>query len=184
MKHRKLTFEELKKLSLDTDSLASVTRNPVYFVLENIRSLYNVGAVFRTADALRVEELILTGYTGRPPRKEIDKVALGSVDSVSWSGFDDTLSALNDLRKKGVQIVALEQTVDSIDFYAFEFKFPVAIVLGNEYEGIDQMTLDQCDACVEIPMLGVKQSLNVSTACGIVGYEMLRRIRNDHTGLL
>ncbi len=177
MPHRKLTFEELQDISKKNKNLVSEERNDIYVILENIRSLYNVGSVFRTADALRIKELILTGYTGRPPRKEIDKVALGSVKSVPWSSYEDAVTALRELKERGIKVVALEQTVDSVDFHEYEFDFPVALVFGNEFDGVKQETLDECDACVEIPMLGEKQSLNVSTAFGIVGYELYRRIK-------
>lgn len=177
--HRKLTYDELKQASVDPESMDTIARNPIYVVLENVRSLFNVGSIFRTADALRVEQMMLTGFTGRPPRKEIDKVALGSVDSVPWKSFKSTAEAISELKNSGTKIIALEQTVDSIDFQAYSFQFPSAIVLGNEFEGVEQATLDLCDDCIEIPMLGTKQSLNVGTAFGIIGYEMLRRLRGQ-----
>jgi len=179
MQHRKLTFEELQDKSLDRSALKKMPRSPVYIILENVRSLYNVGSVFRTADGLRIEQLILTGYTGRPPRKEIDKVALGAVESVPWVAYEDSSSAIRALHNRGVQVVALEQTESSIDFQEFTYRFPLAVVMGNEFDGILQETLGLCDACVEIPMLGIKQSLNVSTAFGIIGYELLRCLKTS-----
>ena len=177
MKHRKLSFEELNNKSYSQEEVNKLPRIPVIVILENIRSLFNVGAFFRTADALRIQELILTGYTGRPPRKEIEKVALGSVESVPWREFDNTVEAIRELKNNGISVIAVEQTGDSIDFQEFTYDFPLVIIFGNEYDGIEQATLNECDACVEIPMMGVKQSLNVSTAFGIIGYELFRRLR-------
>lgn len=153
---------------------------PIYVILENIRSLFNVGSIFRTADGLRAARVILTGYTGRPPRKEIDKASLGSVEAVPWTSYADTKDAIRELRDKGIFIVALEQTEDSVNFQEFRYQFPTAVVLGNEYDGINQDTLELCDACVTIPMLGIKQSLNVGTAFGIIGYEMYRQYSITH----
>ena len=148
---------------------------PIYVILENVRSLFNVGSIFRTADGLRAARIIITGYTGRPPRKEIDKASLGSVEAVPWISYADTKEAIRELRNKGIFIIALEQTEGSVNFQEFRYQFPAAVVLGNEYDGINQDTLELCDACVFIPMLGIKQSLNVGTAFGIIGYEMYRQ---------
>ncbi|MFC1564062.1 TrmH family RNA methyltransferase [candidate division KSB1 bacterium] len=175
--NRKLTYEELKKKSQSVESLKLLEKLPVFGVIENVRSLLNVGAIFRTADALRIEKLLLTGYTGKPPRTEIDKVALGAVDSVVWEGYNTSIEAVRILKGKNIPVIALEQTVDSVEFEEFEYEFPTAIVLGNEYDGILQETLDECDHCVHIPMLGIKQSLNVSTAFGVIGYEILKQYR-------
>ncbi|MFC1731243.1 RNA methyltransferase [candidate division KSB1 bacterium] len=177
MRHRKLTLQELNQRSLSAEALKTQARNPFYFILENIRSLHNVGSVFRTADALRAEMLILTGYTGRPPRKEIDKAALGSVESVPWAAYKETRTAIRKLKKNGVTIVALEQTTSSVDYRMYEYLFPTAVIIGNEFEGIVQETLDYCDDCIEIPMFGSKQSLNVSVAAGVVGYELIDRLK-------
>lgn len=179
MKQRKLTFEELKKRSYTKDEITGIPRLPVYVILENVRSLHNVGASFRTADALRIERLILTGFTGKPPRSEIDKVALGAVETVPWTVYDNSATAINELKKQGIQVIGLEQTTDSIDFQDFKYEFPVALILGHEFDGIEQETLDNCDACVEIPMNGTKQSLNVSTALGVLGYELFRQLRGN-----
>lgn len=173
--HRKLSYEELQVRSHSIDSIKELPRFPVYVILENIRSLQNVGSIFRTADGLRIAQLIITGYTGRPPRKEIEKAALGAVDSVPWVSYKSTQEAIEELKQNDITIVALEQSEDSVDFQIFQYTFPTAVVLGNEYDGIDQETLDLCDHCVNIPMFGVKQSLNVGTAFGVIGYEMYRQ---------
>ncbi|KPK86988.1 hypothetical protein AMJ80_12795 [bacterium SM23_31] len=177
-RHRKLSFEELQQRSQTLESLNRLPRMPIYVILENIRSLFNVGSIFRTADGLRAARIILTGYTGRPPRKEIDKASLGAVEAVPWTSYDDTKNAVLELRNKGIYIIALEQTEDSVDFQKYRYRFPAAVILGNEYDGIKQDTLELCDACVTIPMLGIKQSLNVGTAFGIIGYEMYRQYSN------
>jgi len=169
--------------SHSVESIKELPRFPVYVILENIRSLLNVGSIFRTADGLRVAQLILTGYTGRPPRKEIEKAALGAVDSVPWIEYKSSPEAISELKKNDISIVALEQTEDSVDFQSFQYSFPTAIILGNEYDGIEQETLDLCDDCVNIPMFGVKQSLNVGTALGVIGYEMYRQNKLNGSNL-
>ncbi|MCP4725125.1 MAG: RNA methyltransferase [bacterium] len=176
--NRKLTYNELKDRSHTVDSLNMLEKLPVYAIIENVRSLLNVGAIFRTADALRLEKLILSGYTGRPPRKEIEKAALGAVESVNWEEYKTSIEAIENLREKNMPVIALEQTVNSTDFEEFEYEYPSVIILGNEYDGIMQETLDICDHCIHIPMLGVKQSLNVSTAFGVLGYEILKQYRS------
>ena len=180
MGHRKLRFEELKQRSQTPESLRELPRMPVYVIVENIRSLHNVGSIFRTCDALRIHQVILTGYTGKPPRAEIDKAALGAVDTVPWTSFNTTAEAVAALREKvSVPVIALEQTDQSTDFQDHEFHFPLAVVLGNEYDGIEQNTLDLCDLSVHIPMFGSKQSLNVSAAFSILGYELFRQMKKD-----
>ena len=151
-------------------------RLPIYVVLENVRSLFNVGAIFRTADAVLAAGCTLTGFTGCPPRKEIRRVALGAEESVPWTYVEDSLTAIRLLKQGGVQVVGLEQTCGSEDFRSFDYRLPVAVVLGHEVEGVCQETLAACDAVVQIPMFGTKQSLNVSVAGGIMLYELLRRV--------
>ncbi len=173
---KKLSFEEINKTRcLTLDELKKLKRNPITVVCENIRSLFNVGSIFRTMDGIRGEKLYLCGYTGCPPRKEIDKVALGAVESVQWEHKWDTVKVIEELKSKGIKVVALEQTDSSVDFQKFQYEFPLAVVLGNEYDGISDEVVKHCDFSVEIPMYGVKQSLNVATSFGIVGYEILKR---------
>ncbi len=149
-------------------------RNPFYVVLENVRSMYNVGSAFRTSDACLVSKLYLAGYTACPPRKEISKTALGAEDFVPWEGIKDIKSIKN---VKNMQMVAVEQTAASVPCTEFKFNFPVCLIFGNEILGVSKETLKQCDSVVHIPMLGVKESLNVATAYGIVLYEVLRQYR-------
>lgn len=167
---RKLTTEELIKGKGDLNKLRSAPRDEVYLILDNIRSMYNVGAIFRTADATRIKKLYLCGITATPPRKEIEKTALKTIEYVPWEYRNDIKRLIEELKNQGIQIVALEQTNESIDYKKFNFKKPVAIIIGNEVEGVNQEVLDHCDAAVEISMLGIANSLNVATATGIILY--------------
>ena len=147
--------------------------HPIYAIVENVRSLFNVGAIFRSADGVNASGIYLTGFTGCPPRREISRVALGAEDSVPWRYERETETAISNLRAEGVQVVALEQTPDSIDFRAFPYRYPVVVILGHEVMGVRPETLRLCDGVVHIPMRGHKASLNVSVAAGIVLYELL-----------
>ncbi|MBN1297624.1 RNA methyltransferase [bacterium] len=153
-----------------------IDRFPIYAVLENIRSLYNVGAMFRTADAVRVASLHLCGITGRPPRKEIVKTALGAQDTVPWEYFATGAESVRNLKSRGIQVWAVEQTSVSHGIWEAPLRFPVAFVFGYEIEGVDNATLAECDGAIEIPMFGYKGSLNVAAACSIVLYEALRQL--------
>jgi 23S rRNA (guanosine2251-2'-O)-methyltransferase len=150
-------------------------RFPMHVVLENIRSLYNVGAIFRTADAVRVGSIHLCGITGRPPRKEIAKTALGAQDTVPWEYYQKTHESILSLKQRGVTIVAVEHSDQSKSLWNTELSFPAAFVFGYELEGIELETLKICDQIIEIPMFGFKGSLNVGISCAIVLYEALRR---------
>ena len=174
---KKLDFDEVKSRTLSNSELKNKNRNPVYFICENVRSLYNVGSIFRTCDALRAKKIFLTGFTGFPPRKEISKVALGAEESVPWEQNNDTGEIITKLKEDGIKVIALEHTNKSKYFQEYDFQFPVAIVLGHEYEGIKQETLELCDDSVEIDMHGIKQSLNVATSVGVIGYELLRQLK-------
>lgn len=153
-------------------------RNPIYVIVENVRSLFNVGAIFRAADGVKAQRVFLTGFTGHPPRPEIQKVALGADRAVPWTHCPDTRSVICALRREGVRVLALERTEQSVDFQAYPYSFPVAVVVGHEVAGIAPETLSACDACVHIPMCGTKRSLNVSVACGVLLYEVLRHARS------
>ena len=155
-------------------------RNPFYVVLENVRSMYNVGSAFRTSDACLVSKLYLAGYTACPPRKEITKTALGAEEFVPWEAAKDIKSIKNIKNVKCMQVVAVEQTEKSVPYTEFKFEFPVCLIFGNEILGVSKETLKQCDAVVHIPMLGAKESLNVATAYGIVLYEVLRQYQRKN----
>ena len=139
-------------------------------VLNNIRSLYNVGSIFRTADGVGVEKILLCGITGFPPQSQISKTALGAESRVPWAHADDVLQTIRDLQQRGYQIVLLEQMDKSVEYQRFSPRFPLCLVVGNEIEGISDELISLCDAAVEIPMAGIKNSLNVGTAFGVVAY--------------
>lgn len=172
---RKLTFQEITALRPSLEEIPTKTRFPISVVLENIRSLYNVGSMFRTSDGAGIEKLYICGYTACPPRKEIDKTALGSTESVLWEWCQSAKEAINELKTKGYMIVALEHTNKSVSIWEASFRFPLCLVMGNEVEGVSQETLDACDAAIEIPMYGIKQSLNVAVAYGIGVYAIVER---------
>ena len=141
----------------------------------NVRSLWNVGAFFRTCDAMAVEKLYLTGYTGHPPRKEISKTALNAEETVSWEHHIDPLPVLQELKKEGWQIVALELTPDAVALREFQPADRVCLIVGHELTGVPQDMMDLCDVTVCIPMLGKKESLNVAVATGMALYELRTR---------
>ena len=173
---RKLTMPELNRLPVA--DFKATPKSPVVLVLDNVRSLHNVGAVFRTADAFALEKICLCGVTGRPPHREITKTALGSTESVAWDYTPTTLEAAQALRAQGYQLVAVEQTTASVPLPQFRPApgRPLALVLGNEVLGVDDEVLALCEAAVEIPQLGTKHSLNVGVAAGVVLWDVLSKI--------
>ena len=177
---RKLSYQEIFSTRPTLAELSKKERFPLYSLCENVRSLYNVGSIFRTSDAVRLKKLFLTGYTGYPPRKEIDKTALGSVESVSWERYEHPLDAVNILKKQNIPLIALEHTSKSIPYYEFEFSYPFCLMLGNEVDGLSEELIAEADAAIEIPMFGLKQSLNVSVACGVIMYHVLAEIVSDN----
>jgi 23S rRNA (guanosine2251-2'-O)-methyltransferase len=150
---------------------------PVSIVLDNVRSLYNVGAFFRTADAACCEKLYLCGITGRPPMAAITKTALGAEETVAWQHSPLAVSIVADLRNRGYEIAAIETSRRAVDLFDWRPSFPVCLMFGHETDGLPADLLARCDTHVRIPMLGRKHSLNVSTAGGIVIYELLRKYR-------
>lgn len=149
---------------------------PVIAVLENIRSAYNVGSVFRTADAFLIQAVYLVGYTAFPPHKEIRKTALGAEETVEWKHFRTIEEALKELREQGYSVWAAEQTSESklLQEFAEEINTGMAVVFGNEVSGVESSTLALCDGSLEIPQLGMKHSLNIATAAGVVLWELIR----------
>lgn len=147
-------------------------RNQIVLVLDNIRSVYNIGAIFRVADAAGVSKIFLCGYTAVPPRPDIHKTALGTENHVDFCHYDSAINLIKKL-KSTHQIIALEQTDSSIDYRKLKLKLPLALVLGNEVTGVDQQVLDLCDLSIEIPMVGYANSLNVSVAVGIVLFDII-----------
>jgi 23S rRNA (guanosine2251-2'-O)-methyltransferase len=150
---------------------------PVAVLLDNVRSLYNVGAFFRTADAAGVERLHLCGITGSPPNSGIAKTALGAEDSVPWEHTWEPAPLILAIRDRGYEIAAVETTVHAVDLFDWTPRFPVCVIFGHEVEGIRPEVSALCDTHVRIPMLGAKHSLNVATAGGVVIYELLRKYR-------
>lgn len=173
---KKLTHKEILDERLTPEEALVSDKFPISLMLHNIRSLYNVGSLFRTSDSANVNELILCGFTPHPPRKEIEKTALGAVDSVKWKYFEDIKDAIKEQKSKGVKVIALELTDKKRDYTSLEKNdYPLCLVLGNELVGIDDDILELCDDAVEIPMFGVKHSLNVSVSAGIAVYEAVRK---------
>jgi 23S rRNA (guanosine2251-2'-O)-methyltransferase len=155
-------------------------RLPLSILLDNVRSMYNVGAFFRTADGAGIERLLLSGITARPPKNAITKTALGAESRVPWQGVDDACEAVRNLRSNGYEVAAVETSTRALDLFDWRPKFPVCVLFGHEVEGLAPALLDLCDTHVRIPMLGLKHSLNVASAAAIVMYELLRKYRELH----
>jgi tRNA G18 (ribose-2'-O)-methylase SpoU len=172
---RKLLNEELDRLSIA--EFKKSKKIPVMVVLDNVRSQNNIGSVFRTADAFRLERIILCGITSKPPHREIHKTALGATDSVHWEYQEDTLDAIRKLKEKNYQVLSVEQAEGAISLgnlhLSPEQKF--ALVFGHEIRGVDQRVVDLSDYCIEIPQYGTKHSLNISVAAGIVIWEVFKQ---------
>ena len=172
---RKLSYEEIFSKRPKLKELEQQERFPFYCLAEDVRSLYNVGSIFRTSDAAKINKLYLTGYTGSPPRREIEKTALGSTASVPWQHYKNTNDAVIELKNRNIKLIALEHTSESVPYNEFEYDFPLSILLGNEVDGLSEETISLADHSVAIPMFGLKQSLNVSVAYGIVIYHILHK---------
>jgi len=153
---------------------------PVSILLDNVRSMYNVGAFFRTADGAGIERILLSGITGRPPHNAITKTALGSEESVPWAGVDSPVAAIERLRSQGYEIAAIETSDRAVDVFDWRPHYPVCVLFGHEVEGLAAPLLQLCDTHVRIPMLGRKHSLNVASAGAVVMYELLRKFRELH----
>jgi tRNA G18 (ribose-2'-O)-methylase SpoU len=175
MTRRKLTDLELKTARPSLDDVRDAPRRPIYAILENIRSAYNVGSMFRTADALHLAHLYLCGYSAFPPHKMITKTALGAEHTVPWEKHPDALALAGQLQEQGIMLVALEQTTDAVDFWEANIEFPVCFMVGNEVEGLSDDLVAHADLCLHVPMMGIKQSLNVANAFGVLGFELARR---------
>lgn len=166
-------MDELNRKSVD--EFKESEKIPIVVVLENIRSAYNVGSIFRTADAFLLQGMYICGYTAYPPHKEIRKTALGADETVHWKHFKKVQDALDELRAEGYKIYAVEQASNSIHLQDFNYGGEkVAVILGNEVTGVEQSTIEQTDGVIEIPQLGMKHSLNVSVAAGVVLWELVR----------
>lgn len=173
----KIPADETQRTKPSAREVRLRKRAPIYAVLENIRSLFNVGAMFRTSDAALVSKVFLTGITASPPHAEIDKSALGATDVVPWEYCRDCQKPIKELKAAGIFIVALELTRQSVCYTDFKYSFPVCLIVGNEIEGVSQETLNLCDAAIDISMFGRATSLNVATAYGISLFEILRQYK-------
>ncbi|AZA72565.1 RNA methyltransferase [Chryseobacterium indoltheticum] len=173
----KLKLEELNRI--DVETFKKVEKIPLVVVLDNIRSMHNVGATFRTADAFLVQKIILCGITPQPPHREIHKAALGATESVDWSYEADINVTINDLKSQGFEVVGIEQTTNSqmITDFKIDNTKKYAVILGNEVEGISDESLQNIDSFIEIPQLGTKHSLNVSVCGGIVMWEFAKALK-------
>lgn len=171
---RKLTVEDMHRIDVATFKQAQ--KLPLIMVLDNVRSLHNVGSVLRTADAFRIEAVYMCGITATPPSAEIHKTALGAEDSVAWQYFEDTLQAVEKLKTEGYTVLAVEQVEGSLKLgdFAFEPQKKYALVMGNEVMGVRQDVVDACHQALEIPQYGTKHSMNVSVTAGIVMWEVER----------
>ena len=173
---RKLLNEELKRLTIE--SFKDSVKLPIVVILDNVRSLNNIGSVFRSSDAFRVEAIYLCGITATPPHKDIHKTALGATESVKWEYFDRTLDAMSELKTDGYEICAIEQTVGSIklDKFSIEKGKKYALIFGHEMRGVDQAVVDASDMSIEIPQFGTKHSLNISVSAGVILWEFYRQM--------
>lgn len=174
---RKLTASEMERISVE--EFKTTEKSNLVLVLDNVRSMHNVGSVFRTGDAFLIEKLVLCGITGSPPHREIQKTALGATESVAWEHTENTLTALQKLRKEGYKLIALEQTTSSVSLQDFQ---PTAgeryaLIFGNEVYGVQQEVIEFVDACVEIPQFGTKHSFNISVSVGIILWDFFTKTR-------
>ncbi len=178
MEHKKKQIEELERLSVEAYKASE--KLPFVVVLDNVRSMYNVGSVFRTSDAYRVSEVVLCGICAVPPHMEIHKTALGAELSVAHRYFKETLDAVRALKREGFTVFAVEQAAGSVRLEELNIQKngKYAVVLGHEVFGVQQAVIDECDGCVELPQYGTKHSLNVSVTAGIVIYEVAKRLMN------
>jgi len=178
---RKLNMEELNRVSIE--KFNELGKLPVICILDNIRSQHNIGSIFRTSDAFRIQELYLCGITATPPNREINKSALGATESVKWQYFADTSSAIELLKSLGYKIIAVEQAVGSITLedYSPDSAEQIALVFGNEVTGVSDEVMEIVDVCIEIPQFGTKHSFNVSVTAAIVLYQFYTKFKKEYS---
>ena len=174
---RKLRNNELGRISVST--FKKTAKTPIIVVLDNIRSLNNIGSVFRTSDAFLIEKIYLCGITAKPPHRDIHKTALGATESVDWEYKEDTLTLVKELKAKGIEVAAIEQVENSVMLDQFTpcTKNKIAVVFGNEVKGVQQEVVSAADYCVEIPQKGTKHSLNISVSCGVVLWDLFQKLQ-------
>ena len=169
-------MDELQRLS--TEEFHASHKSPIVVILENVRSMHNVGSVFRTCDAFRVEKICLCGYTPRPPHRDINKTALGATETVEWAGYEDGLTAVAQLKEQGYSVYTIEQVHNSISLESFNYQSgeKIALVFGNEADGVSEETIQLCNGAIEIPQFGSKHSFNISVSAGIVLWDVMSKI--------
>jgi len=172
----RLKAVELRNTVPNKEDLEKIKRNPIYIILDNVLDTYNVGAIFRLADAVSAEKVILCGQTETPPNSRIKKASINTTEWVKWEHYDSTVEAIKELRTnvKGIQIVAIEQDAKAVPFETTMYKFPIALVVGHETTGVSKEVLEISDKIVELPMFGINTSLNVMVSLGIVLYESIK----------
>tara|TARA_B100000686_G_C16412986_1_gene773180 strand:- start:71 stop:634 length:564 start_codon:yes stop_codon:yes gene_type:complete len=170
----KRSNDELKAVRPTIDEVKFIPRLPISILVENVRSVHNVGSIFRSADGFGAEKIYLTGYTAFPPRKDLHKTALGAEDAVPWEYDENPIKMARLIKKAGISLVLIEQTHKSKSIYDIPVDFPICFIVGNEVSGVSEELSREADCHVELPMRGVKQSLNVSVAVGVAGYEFSR----------
>ncbi|MEZ4778836.1 MAG: RNA methyltransferase [Flavobacteriaceae bacterium] len=177
MKHRKLKNSELERIS--TEAFQKTEKSPIIIILDNIRSLNNIGSAFRTADAFLIEKIYLCGITATPPHKDITKTALGATESVAWEYTQNTLEVVSNLKKENIQIIAIEQAENSVSLLDFKLQknTKYAFVFGNEVKGVAQDVVNASDTVVEIPQYGTKHSLNISVSVGVIIWDAFGKLK-------
>lgn len=177
MKHRKLKNSELDRINLE--EFKATEKTPLIIILDNIRSLNNIGSVFRTADAFLIEKIYLCGITARPPHKDIQRTALGATDSVAWEYSESTIDVIQKLQKEGVYVAAVEQTKLSVPLQNFNVTKgqTYAVVFGNEVKGVQQEVVSKSNGVIEIPQYGTKHSLNISVSAGVVLWDLFSKLK-------
>ena len=176
---RKLSWDEIERP--EPDEVKMLPKHPIRVMVHNVRSIHNVGSIFRTSDAARIEHVHLTGFTGTPEHKDLHKTALGAQDAVEWSKHDDPLPLLDELRQRGFTIAVLEQTSQSTPPNEVSSEvYPLCLVVGNEVRGVDNDLVEAADLGLELPQYGAKISMNVGVAYGIAIYDLVRRYRSSH----
>lgn len=172
---KKLLYQEILEKRKTIETIHQTQRHPITLILHNIRSAYNVGSIFRTGDSALVEQIILCGFTPHPPNNEIAKTSLGAIESVPWSYEKDIIKTIKNEKANGKKVFAVELTDCSLPYSSLtKDNYPLCLILGNEISGVDDYVLEHCDGALDIPMYGIKHSLNVSVAAGIVVYEAVK----------
>ncbi|WP_079645252.1 RNA methyltransferase [Sphingobacterium nematocida] len=174
---QKLSMDQLNRA--DVPSFKAQEKTPIVLVLDNVRSMHNVGSTFRTADGFGLTKIILCGITAQPPHREIEKTALGATQSVEWKHYDNNIEAIQELKNEGYKIYAIEQVSNSISLPDFvpSLDHKYALIFGNEVNGVDEKLLPLVDGCIEVPQFGTKHSFNVSVTVGVVSWDLLSKMK-------